>query len=273
MFVGLGLAMGLLGSLLLLAASLGVAVGPDPRLGLRLVSLGMVLSLVLGMGGLLVPTFTGVPRPLEIAGIAAPHERRGRLPFYAAVAALLVLAFVLESLDHPGAGAWVRALAATPVLILVWKIHARPARRDLFSLTLRGAGWCVLAGLWLAALLPLQAVAAYHVVFIGGFGLLTLGIATRVVAAHGGHGAGAESRVLTRLAAGAVALALGARLAAAWSPEVFPPLLATSGVLWALAWSAWLWRAAPLMLRARPPLPGPGAARQQLVKIELKPRP
>jgi uncharacterized protein involved in response to NO len=67
MFVGFGLLLGLAGGTVLLAGALGAQLGV-PRFGERLVSLGMVLSLVLGVGGLLVPTFTGMRNPLVIPG-------------------------------------------------------------------------------------------------------------------------------------------------------------------------------------------------------------
>ncbi|HEV2104831.1 MAG TPA: NnrS family protein, partial [Candidatus Eisenbacteria bacterium] len=66
--VGVGLALGLAGGALQTLAALGLAAEPAPRFGLRLVSLGMVLCLVLGLGGLLVPTFMRLSEPLAIPG-------------------------------------------------------------------------------------------------------------------------------------------------------------------------------------------------------------
>src|SRR5512140_354437 len=61
-----GVAFGLVGAALLLAQSLGAWAEPAPRLASRLLSVGMVLSMVVGMGGLLVPVFLGIKDPLVI---------------------------------------------------------------------------------------------------------------------------------------------------------------------------------------------------------------
>ncbi len=252
LFVGLGLMLGLAGGVATLADAARWRPEPVPGFGLRMTSLGMVLSMVLGVGGLLVPTFTGVRQPLLISHVAGPHQRAGRRVFYGVLAALFLLAFALESLGQRVAGAWVRAAAATPLLLLVWKLQRPPARHDLFSATLRGAGWCVFAGLWIAALVPRYTLAGYHVVFIGGFGLLTLGIATRVVVAHGGHDMAWERRVLNPWAAGALVLALVTRFAGEFFPAAYFALLGASGVLWSVGWLLWAARALPLILAPRP---------------------
>jgi len=110
-FVGFGLALGLVGGALQLAAALGWPLDPAPRWGERLTSLGLVLSLVLGVGGLLVPVIAGLRDPLAIPGIAAAHEAGGRTHLYAALIAALALAFVAEAIGHP---AWGRRCAPRP---------------------------------------------------------------------------------------------------------------------------------------------------------------
>lgn len=259
-FILLGLAQGLTGGAMLLGQAAGWWNEPAPGLGLRLVSLGMVLSLVIGVGSLLVPTFIGVRDPLSLPRIASPHERRGRRAFYLAVALLLAASFVAEGLLHRALAAWLRALAATPMLFLAWKLHRRPGRRALHAYVLWSAGWGVLAGLWLTALWPSHLLAGEHIVFIAGFGLLTMGIATRVVTVHGGHALALERRVLGVPPLALLALALASRLGAEFAPARTTPLLAASGALWALAWLAWAYPAVPLMLATRPaaqPVPAP----------------
>jgi uncharacterized protein involved in response to NO len=255
MFVGFGLVLGMLGGALQLAAALGAPLDPAPRFGERLVSLGFVLSLVLGVGSLLVPVITGARDPLRIPGIAGAHEGRRRAWFYGALIALLALAFAAEAAGRPGIGAILRASAATVMLLWVWKLVRRPQRREPPALGVWASGWLVLAGLWSAALLPAAALAGLHLVFIGGFGLLTMGVGTRVVVMHGGHGAGDERVVFGAGVAVALAGALAARIAAELVPAGAPLLLAASAVLWSIAWTAWAWRALPRIRRIRRPTP------------------
>jgi hypothetical protein len=214
-------------------------------LGGRLVSLGMVLSLVLGLGSLLVPTFAGLPAPLAIPGIAGAHERRGRVRLYAAVIAVFAAAFAAEAAGLPALGAWLRAVAATTMIVWVWKLVRLPARRDAPAFALWGSGWLLLAGLWVVALAPRFTLAGLHLTFIGGYALLTLGIATRVIVSHGRHPLEDERRVLTPWVIGLVLAALVARLAAEWAPARAVILLGASGTLWVAGWLLWAWRAGP----------------------------
>jgi uncharacterized protein involved in response to NO len=247
-FVGFGLVLGGAGGALLLAEALGANAVWPPRFAERLISLGMVLSLVIGVGSLLVPTFAGIEQPLAIPGLAAAHERRGRRALYAIVMASFLAAFALDAAGRATAGMAVRALAATVMGLWVWKLY-RPPRRDVPAFVLWGSGWMTLLGLWLATALPEHSVAALHVTFIGGFALLTLGIGTRVVVAHGKHPLETERRILNVLVVALVALALVERLRAELFPAGAVHALAGSGLAWLAAWLLWSARALPRLVR------------------------
>jgi uncharacterized protein involved in response to NO len=255
MFVGLGLLLGLAGAAMLALGSAGAPPALPPRFGDRLLSLGMMLSLVLGIGGLLVPTFTGMRDPLEIPFIARAHERPPRVAFYLLLLAALVGAFVLEAAEHPMAGAWVRALAGSTVLLFVWKLLRGPGRRDLPAFAMWGAGAFVLAGLWTLVFWPSHPMAGLHVTFIGGFGLLTLAIGTRVVIAHGRHGLPAEPRVLTPIVVASVLAALALRVLAEPLASAATALYGWAGAAWVVGWLAWSAGAIPRIVRVFPPGP------------------
>lgn len=255
LFAGFGLVLALVGGGLLLGGALLGWLEPQPRFGIRLVSLGFVLSLVLGLGALLVPTFSGMRAPLEIPGLARAHQRRPRLALYLPLIAAFAAAFVAEAAGQPRWGAWLRLAASAVVLLLSWKIWRLPSRRDVPALTLWFSGWAILAGLVLAAVWPSRALAGEHTVFIGGFGLLTLGIATRVVVSHGGHPLTREPRTLGAAVAIGVLVALVLRLAAEAIPARAIPLLGLSGVLWVLAWAWWGARSLVLIVKTAPRVP------------------
>jgi uncharacterized protein involved in response to NO len=244
-FVALGLVLGLAGGLLQFHA------GTPTPFASRLVSLGMVLSLVLGFGSLLVPTFAGMRAPLAIPGVAGAHERRGRVALYAAVIAVLLGAFAAEAAARAALGAWLRACAATVMLLWVWKLVRLPGKRDLPAFALWSSGWLLLIGLWMVALLPQWTLAGLHVAFIGGYSLLTLAIATRVVVAHGRHPLDDERRVLSPLAFGLLFAALVVRVGAEMAPAHATAFLAASGTLWAAAWVLWALRAGPRIVHLR----------------------
>ena len=240
LFVGVGLVLGLAGGVVQLGAMLRWWEEPAPRLGLHLVSLGMVLALVLGVGSLLVPVFAGIRDPLVIPGVAGPHDRHGRRPLYATLATTLALSFVAEGVGFIRLGELLRAVVATVLVTLIWKLTRRPGRHVIGAWAMWSAGWLVVLGLWLAAAFPLQAVAFHHLVFIGGYGLLTLAIGTRVVVGHGRYPVADEGHVLSTFVVTAVALALAFRVTSDWlPPRVQPHALATGAALWIIAWLAW----------------------------------
>lgn len=244
-FVALAFLFAATGASLLALQAAGVVLDLPPRFAERLLSLGTVLSLVLGVGALIVPVFIGMRDPLAIPGLAGAHERAPRRPLYTTMALLLAGSFVLDLFALPRLGFLARAIAATTVMLLVWKLYRLPGRRDLPAFSMWGSGWFVLAGLWLAVVYPPLAIAALHVVFLGGFGLLTLAIGTRVVIAHGRHGLPAERVVFTSAVAAAVLVTLLLRVSA----DVFAAhatfLYGASAFAWILGWGAWAVRAIP----------------------------
>lgn len=248
LFIAVALLLGLVGSVFSFATAMGLQIEPIPRFGLRLIAQGMVLSLVLGVGALLVPVFIGIRDPLAIPRIAKPHERPRRRILYLALGALLTLSFVAEALFQTGLAAWLRALVAAVMGLLVWKLHRIPKHRTVTGIGLWASGWFVMLGLWGAAFLPLYAVGALHLTFIGGFGLLTLGIGTRVLITHGGHSPDSESKVLTPAVIAAIVLAILFRILAETNTAQAMLFYALSGGLWSVGWIAWAARALPRMI-------------------------
>ncbi len=250
--VGVGLVLGLAGTTGGALSAMGWVAEPAPHFFMRMLSLGMVLSLVLGLGGLLVPTFSAMAEPLTITGIAKAGERKPRRLFVLTVALALVGALACEAFGQPGPGAWLRAIGATASGLLAWKLWKLPGRRERLSACLWSSGWCVLVGLWLAALLPQQQIAAWHLVFAGGYGLLTLGIASRVVVSHGGHGLAAEHAVLTGPVVTLAILAVVTRVAAGWATGSGAiHAHAAAAALWILAWGLWLLAVVPRVRTTR----------------------
>ncbi len=261
LLVATGMALGLAGGVVQALAALGVMPESAERAGVRCVSLGMMPALVLGLGGLLVPTFAMMKDPLAIAGIARAGDRPRRRAFTLTIAVLLVVAVNLEFAGLGTPAAMLRALAALASTQLAWKLWRLPGRRDRLSWAIWSAGWCVALGFTAAAVLPLQRVEAWHVAFVGGYALLTLGIATRVVVSHGGHPLADEVRVLNGTALVSLALAT---LVRAFGPALDPAhatlehlLAATLGTL---AFAAWFVAAWPRIRRPRRAVLMPGPA-------------
>jgi uncharacterized protein involved in response to NO len=108
------------------------------------------------------------------------------------------------------------------------------------------ANWLIVAAVWLVALLPRYRVDFLHVLFIGGFSLLILAVATRVTLSHGGHDPRREQRSWPlRLGLTCGLIALMARIGAPFAPATYFEHLAFAGVLWMagiLLWGVYLVR-------------------------------
>ncbi|MGE5180196.1 MAG: NnrS family protein [Bacteroidota bacterium] len=259
LLVAFGILLGFAGAALSAGQAAGLWAEPSPRFGLRLIWMGMILSVVLGVGGLLVPTFTSMRDPLVIPGIAKPHARPPRRLLYALIALAMLGSLLLEASGRAEAGALVRAVTASVVLLLVWKLFRLPGRADLLSYYLWTSGWMIFAGLWLMALVPSRPLIGAHTIFLGGFGALTAGIATRVVVRHGSYPLEDEGKLLRPGMALLLAAAIVARLLGELVAGPRLTLLAVSGSAWMLAWIIWSIGAAPRVLRRAPPRPA-GAA-------------
>ena len=255
LLVGAGLALGLAGAVVEVLVSLGRLPDAAERMGVRCISLGMLPALVLGLGGLLVPTFARMTDPLTIFGVAKAGDRPRRRMFVVAVAVLLVLAVNLDFAGLVVPAAWCRALAALASTQLAWKLWRLPGRRDRLSWSIWSAGWAVAIGFVVAAIWPLHRVEAWHVAFVGGYALLTLGIGTRVVVSHGGHAMNEEGGVLSWWAVAALG---GALLVRALGPTFDPARTAlhqgVAAALAVLALLGWFVAAWPRIRRTRPKL-------------------
>jgi uncharacterized protein involved in response to NO len=184
--------------------------------------------------------------PLALRGEAAPDVSRsatGAVAGYAAAGLAVVAGLLLQDAGEVRGGLALRAAAAIAVLGTsgAWRPPTRPGynRRLLWA-----SVWCLPLGLGLAAWLPEHRIAAMHVAYVGGFGILAFSVATHVTLGHSGDASAQAGRPWPVTAFGALFLAaLAARsLMAAISLRYFE-WLGIAAALWitgALVWAAYL---------------------------------
>lgn len=224
----------------LLAAGDGTAIA----LGRLLVEQGVFLFLVVGVGALILPLLIGTPPPPDLD--AGPGEPR-RLALYGGLGLALEATFVAEAAGIPTAGQLVRAALVALGLALpgAWRL---PARAELHRRLAWAGAWLVPVGLAAAALFPDYRIPALHVLFIGGFGMLGLGVATHVSLGHLNVPEAERRRpaAVVALAAG-LAVALIARMAADWSDTYFTHL-GWAAAAWIAGTAVWLALLGPRLL-------------------------
>lgn len=241
-FIGVGIACGLSGVALLVATDfglLGTAVIPTAR---ALYLHGLVLSLVLGVGGRLIPALLGfapMPNPDAPPGAPLTAYARALPPSVWAGAAALLASFPLDAWPAAALGLRLRAAVVVFVAVRFWSIHRAPHAKTRLAYWLWISAWLTVLGYVAAALWPRRAADILHIAFIGGFGLMTLLVATRVTVAHGGHGAEAENSPVLGVTAVLVLLALLVRLSVAWAPHDAPHQVVYAAAWWILALLVW----------------------------------
>jgi len=196
LFVGLGLLLGLIGyaSIVVFHAVPGMS-AVWLVAGKTCVYDAMVLSLILGVGGRLVPGILGfdqvVPMQLSVSTATPPFLRTIPMPLVLLVAAF-GLSIALEVLGLVLISYAVRASVITVVAAQFWQIHRAPERRTWFTLMIRWSCWMIVLGSWTMVATASEPIAAKHLLYIGGYLLLTLLVGGRVTMSHSGKGSSAE---------------------------------------------------------------------------------
>jgi uncharacterized protein involved in response to NO len=225
---------------------LGLVVGWETRA--NHFALDMMTMMMLLIGARIIPSFTRN---------ATRSERIKQEPTWSRAVLTLTGALTLGSLV--GVPSWLLAglaLGATAAAVvsarhwgtlgtlrhpLLWILHAGYFW-IVISLALRGlSAWGVLA---------IAPSAALHALTVGGLGALTLGMMSRVTLGHTGRML--TSSPLTTVSFVLLTLAAVCRVAV---PELVPAWTLHSwmlgGTLWCLAFAAYLWRYAPMLVSPR----------------------
>ena len=182
-----GLLCGISGTILLRQQELMASLEMNRLAGLFLYQ-GLLLPPVLGIGSFLFPRILGG----EFGEPTTAAQQRFKLTWAVVAAVLIVASFFLEAFSSPLAGYLLRAGTAAGYLLMEvqWRREAAaPARGSLATglFWALGIGWI---GMATAGFGYEHHVALDHLLYIGGFGLLILVVASRVLFGHSGELAG-----------------------------------------------------------------------------------
>ncbi len=236
---------GLLGAVLIAAWAALDAPAWTLGFGRLLVEQGVFLCFAIGVGALILPLIGGAPPPPDVG---TSTREMGAAFAYAAAGVTIFATLVFEQRGWVHAAPLTRAGVTTLGLVLGGGAARLPAKPGLHRRLVWLAVWCLPAGLVLAGLWPVYRVAALHVLFIGGFGLLAFGVATHVALGHLGLERLALGRPLAIAVMGATFVgAMVARLAADMSHTYFDHLGWAAG-MWLVGSAAWLAFLGPRLL-------------------------
>ena len=189
--VPIGLMSGCVGALLVLLADFSLFEHWAISIGRGLIQEGMFLCLILGIGHLLFPSLMG------IAGLPdteiSPPRKGGWI--YVAIGLSLLVSFPVQYLvgEEFGTqlgrrlGYGIRFALVTATMLAGIRAHHWPSSPGLNRRLVWLAFWALPVGLGLTAIFPRYKVAMLHVMFVGGFSLLTFSISSHVIAVHSGR--------------------------------------------------------------------------------------
>jgi hypothetical protein len=244
--IGLGLIAGALGALINAGIAWNVVAPSLDLLGKRIMTEGMVLLLVLGVGGFLGPRLLGFAALPKFMPQETMDRDQTNSLFYKVAGLAVLLSLIAEYGFGLGAMAFLRAAVVTAVIVSTnrpWKV---PAMRTTLAWCVWTANWFVILSLWLAALVPKYRIDLLHILFIGGFTLLILAVGTRVTLSHGGHNLALERRSWPlRIGLTSGLIAILARVGAPFAPFSYFAHLAYAALLWiggVLLWGMYLFR-------------------------------
>ncbi len=244
--VGFGFLCAIAGAASLAAGETGLGSSPMWILfGGTLLNEIWILFLILGVGSFLLPRLLQVP-PQSSGPRAFPGWRKRALRAGATGVAILSLYGLDAFAGASRLTALARFLVAAGYFISQLGLHRGQAPRVTITRCLYLGISLTLLGLLFPLGWPLQRVAGLHIVFIGGFALTTLTVATRVVLGHGGF----STLFFTKLPfLGATALlflsGMALRSGADFVPSWRGGALTLGAILWTAGAVIWGWSVLP----------------------------
>lgn len=256
-WVPIGVLFGVVGAALAASGQAGLIPSQWVAIGRPMAQQGFVLAIVLGVGGFMGPRLLGRGFEWSTAATLTPERmqqaRRRRLQWHGVAALGLAISFVIEGAGYIAPAYLLRAVIVSAELGWTVQLHRPPAIQDTYVRLLWMSLWMVALGFWAAGLWPRYRIAMLHLVFIGGFSLMTFAVGTMVIMSHAGQAQALRQRlwVLAIVAIG-VAGATGLRVLADVWPAVYFPALGLAAVSWLTAGVAWLIFALPRVLTPVP---------------------
>lgn len=246
-WIPVGLLQGIGGTLLLILGQLKVLSPVVIRAGKPMMEQGFLLSVVIGIGGFLLPRIMGSYRQ----GRLSLWGERSRILVHGVCVIGLLLSFAMEGMGYLPWGYGLRALIVTVIFYGTGIFQRVGGPLALYAWLARISAWMIAAGLWTAAFFSAYRVAVLHISFIGGFSLMTFAVATMVVMSHAGAGERLRQPlwILWAILLG-LALAVVKRVMVIFYPDVYHIFLGLASSLWVITALGWLGFMAPYLLKA-----------------------
>ncbi len=244
-FVGLGVALGLLGSLFSFLANIHYDTFAHlENWGKLFFYDAMVMAFIIGIGGRLIPGILGfveiVKEQREVYEKPVPFLKV--IPIDIKICLVVfILSLIFEGIGLDRIGYVLRALVITFFSFRYWRLHERVETGKWHGRILKLSCWMLLLPSWLLCFFVADAIHVKHLIYIGSYCLMTLMVASRVVMAHGSEGLEIEFRKLPYLLIGFLVVFAGfTRATAIMMPDSYENHLGYAGILLFVAGVVWV---------------------------------
>ena len=246
--VAMGACAGITGVTFLLVGRIIQLTGFQQTLAKLLLYEGFLLGPILGVGGFLFARFFNDGR------IESRSSGNRRAAICVGVALAVLATYIIEAAGISRWAPMLRAAIAGSFLFSQVRLFHRGAVTGSLSTLLRLAICCLLIGMVIYGWFPYaRGVAVKHVLFIGGFGLLVLSVASRVVWGHSGNiELATGKRGSLRIILWVVVVTLATRVVAEFIPTIRVSHHIYAALLWVVAVAVWSWAVLRFVRQADP---------------------
>lgn len=234
---GMGLMAGITGTIMLLIGRIDVPSDFQRALAPLLLYEAFILGPIVGIGGFLFPRFFADKPGTEQRW---SWKQRALFAFFAGLAILGT--YLAQASGWAASAPVARAIIVTTYLMSQCMPFRRGGNTGSLSFMLQIAISCLLLGILISGVSPAFQVAVKHVLFIGGYGLLILAVASRVTWGHSGNIDLAEGkRRSLRIILCIVLLGMTTRVVADFVPAIRVSHHIYAALSWVIAVAIWSW--------------------------------
>jgi len=197
---------------------------------------GFILLPILGIGPFILPRFFGMQSAHDLPESRKPSSEWSKKALLALAAGLsVIISFVLEAKGWTRTAHGLRFVAASIYLVMEMPFRLGPERTNIFGFSVRVALVALLLGFLTIAIFPAYRVSLLHLTLIGGFSVITLTVATRVIFGHSGNLDRLKGRNRWMLVAlGLMLFGMATRI----SGDFWPRILVSHYIYGAISWIA-----------------------------------
>lgn len=213
------------------------------RVGQLFLYEGFTLCAILGIAPFIFPGFAGLPNRHNFPENRSPSAAwRAKAWLAGTVALAAAVSYFLEVFGFGRVASWLR-LAAVGFYV-IREIPVRFPLKSSGSLARLLQLGMLSLGAWLGFVIfmPAYRVAWDHLLFMGGFAIIVIGVASRVVLGHSGQGYRLRKGMpVAWVILIVIFLAMGSRVTADFVPEVRISHLNYAAIGWIVGLGLWAW--------------------------------